>query len=130
MLLFSPPTAGLRRMPVTRLVSVMMSTLLAGFSDAQPDHAKPSASALSYATESAPTQLRFDSVLSRYQPMNDQKLGSWREANDTVARIGGWRTYLKESQSPDAASPSATPGPAAPAAPETKNPYAGHGTKP
>ena len=26
---------------------------------------------------------------------------SWREANDTVARIGGWRVYAREAQKPD-----------------------------
>lgn len=28
---------------------------------------------------------------------------SWREANDTVARIGGWRVYARESLSSDRA---------------------------
>lgn len=130
MLFFSPPKAGLRHNPLTPVVSVMTLMLLSGVVHAQPDHATPSASALSYGTENAPTQLRFDSVLSRYRSMTDQKLGSWREANYTVARIGGWRTYLKESQAPDAASPGANTVPAAPAAAATTNPHAGHGTKP
>jgi hypothetical protein len=79
--------------------------------------------------------LRFESTLSRYKPMTDQKLGSWREANDTVTRIGGWRTYLKESQAPDTAAPattapSTTARPVAPSAPAAPNPHAGHGAKP
>jgi len=37
---------------------------------------------------------------------------SWREANDTVARIGGWRVYARESRPPDAA-------PMAPSRPHT-----------
>ena len=131
MLLFSPPTAGLRRIRVTRFVSVMMATLLTAVLHAQQDHATASSPTLNHAVEGAPTLLRFDSVLSRYQPMTDQKLGSWREANDTVARIGGWRTYLKESQTPDAAAPRAKTDPVAPAAaPPTTNPHAGHGSKP
>lgn len=39
---------------------------------------------------------------------------SWREANDTVARIGGWRVYARESRPPDTA----------PAAPS--QPHSGH----
>ena len=36
---------------------------------------------------------------------------SWREANDTAARIGGWRAYVREAQQPDpaASAPAATP---------------------
>jgi hypothetical protein len=40
--------------------------------------------------------------------------GSWRDANDTTARIGGWRAYLREAQTPEPAStlaPSPTPSP-------------------
>ncbi len=35
---------------------------------------------------------------------------SWREANDTVARIGGWRVYAREALQPDLA-PAALPQP-------------------
>jgi hypothetical protein len=37
---------------------------------------------------------------------------SWREANDTVARIGGWRVYARQAAQP---APDATPAPALPA---------------
>ncbi len=33
---------------------------------------------------------------------------AWREANDNVARIGGWRVYAREAQTSDAA-PAAAP---------------------
>jgi hypothetical protein len=39
---------------------------------------------------------------------------SWREANDTVARIGGWRVYAREPRAPDT-------GPATPS-----QPHSGH----
>ncbi len=61
--------------------------------------------------------------------------GAWRAANDTVNRIGGWRTYAREAQAatpaasapaggvaPDAAgasTPAAAPAPAAKPAPAT-----------
>lgn len=49
---------------------------------------------------------------------------SWREANDNVARIGGWRVYAREAQQPDAAAaPASAPAPMSapvPAPPNTK----------
>jgi hypothetical protein len=52
------------------------------------------------AKASVPT-LVFESSFSQYQRFSDQKLISWREANDTVTRIGGWRVYAREAQQPD-----------------------------
>lgn len=141
---FSSPRDGrahYTRFPIAFSIGATM--VFAGVAYAQHDHAMPvapqthSASATTPSAPpialGAPVPLRFDSVLSRYKPMTDQKLGSWREANDTVTRIGGWRTYLKEAQAPEVMEPS-TPGvPAAPAKapnPVAPNPHAGHGVKP
>ena len=33
-----------------------------------------------------------------YQGWRDEPLQDWREANRRVGEIGGWRTYLRESQ--------------------------------
>jgi hypothetical protein len=33
-----------------------------------------------------------------YQAWQDAPLKDWRQANDRVGEIGGWRTYLRESQ--------------------------------
>ena len=49
--------------------------------------------------------LGYESVFTRYKSYRDEKTGSWREANETVDRIGGWRTYAKEAQQPEAAAP-------------------------
>ena len=122
---FPFPILGMPRVCVT--LAVAASALIAGVSYAQPDHAMP------VSTVPSPAPLKFESVLSRYKPMTDQKLGSWREANDTVTRIGGWRTYLKEAQSPDAKTTPpavASDAPAPPATPAAANPHAGHGVKP
>jgi hypothetical protein len=55
----------------------------------------------------------YASSLSAYRRLSDEKLTSWREANDTVARIGGWRVYAREAQQPDpAAKPPRAPEPA------------------
>ena len=44
----------------------------------------------------APIELRYASVLSAYQVYADEPIQPWREANDRVGRIGGWRAYAKE----------------------------------
>ena len=44
----------------------------------------------------APIELRYASVLSAYQAYADEPIQPWREANDRVGRIGGWRAYAKE----------------------------------
>lgn len=53
----------------------------------------------------------YESAFSRYRRAADDKAISWRDANDTAARIGGWRVYAREAQQPDPApsAPAATP---------------------
>ena len=141
MFLIFPRSMGACRMQVPLAFSVSAMALFTGVAQAQHDHAVPAvttASSASATTASAPPiasgspmPLQFDSVLSRYKPMTDQKLSPWREANDTVTRIGGWRTYLKESQTPDTTAPASPAAPNAPTAPtRTTNPHLGHGAKP
>jgi hypothetical protein len=43
-----------------------------------------------------------------YRRYDEQPGPGWREANDTVARIGGWRSYAREAQ-PAASSPATPP---------------------
>lgn len=45
---------------------------------------------------SLPTKLQYSSAIGAYQAYADQPVQSWREANDRVGRIGGWRAYAKE----------------------------------
>lgn len=50
-------------------------------------------------TESPPVlsqALQYRSAIGAYQTYADQSIQPWREANDRVQRIGGWRTYAKE----------------------------------
>jgi hypothetical protein len=63
-----------------------------------------------------PTKLQYASALASYQGYTDQAVQSWREANDRVGRIGGWRAYAKE----------AATGQPAPDTPPAANPHAGH----
>ena len=64
--------------------------------------------------------MMYTSTLGRYRPTGDVKVGSWREANDTVTRIGGWRAYAREANQPEmpaaapavqSAAPATTPPP-------------------
>lgn len=49
--------------------------------------------------------LSYRSSFSRYRSLSDDKPVSWREANDAVARIGGWRAYAREAQQPESTPP-------------------------
>ncbi|MFZ2739329.1 MAG: hypothetical protein WBI20_10290 [Burkholderiaceae bacterium] len=53
-------------------------------------------------TESAAPRLKYNSVLSQYQGFNDQALSPWRQTNEVVEKIGGWRAYAKEASQAEA----------------------------
>lgn len=82
------------------------------------------------ARPSLPSKLQYVSPLRAYKPYADQAVESWREANDRVGRIGGWRAYAKEAQTGEPAkeAPQEAAKPPQPAA----DPHAGHhkGAKP
>ena len=42
--------------------------------------------------------LVYTSSFAAYRRLGEDKPLSWREANDTVTRIGGWRVYTREAQ--------------------------------
>jgi len=79
-----------------------------------------------------------ESAFTQYRRLTDVRVGSWRDANDTVTRIGGWRAYAREAAQPALpaasvpASSASAPGmqPAAPAnampMPGGKDPHGGH----
>lgn len=68
----------------------------------------------------APT-LPYRSAFEDYRPWSDQPPASWKEANETVGRIGGWRAYAREASGE--AAPASSSEPAAPGAPApTGNP--------
>ena len=51
----------------------------------------------------------YVSPLAGYRRLGEDKPVPWKEANETVNRIGGWRAYAREAQQP------APPAPARPA---------------
>lgn len=52
--------------------------------------------------------LSYRSAFAPYRKLGDAKPLSWREANEAVARIGGWRAYAREAQ-PPASAPTTPP---------------------
>ena len=98
-------------------------------SDLRPDPLDPKASI---------PPLVHGSAFVQYRRLADAPVGSWRDANDTVTRIGGWRAYARDAAQP--ASPAASmsagsasasgmkqeePAQAVPV-PGAKDPHAGH----
>lgn len=67
-------------------------------------------------------QMIFRSAFARYQLYADQPVGSWKEANELVNRIGGWRAYAREGQA--GSTPAAGPAVSAPAGPPGLEPAA------
>lgn len=74
------------------------------------------AGAQTQAPPPAAPAVTYRSTFEGYQPFNDQPVGAWKAANDTVGRIGGWRAYAKEARQADgkpadapAAAPAAAP---------------------
>ena len=55
-------------------------------------------------------QTTYQSPLINYRGFGEDQPTSWREANETVNRIGGWRAYARESMPTDAAPASPSSG--------------------
>ena len=53
------------------------------------------------ATPAAPQSV-YRSAFEGYRSFADEPVRSWRDTNDTVGRIGGWRAYAREARSGDA----------------------------
>lgn len=49
----------------------------------------------------AAPKLKYTSVFSQYQAFKEQTVAPWRENNETVGKIGGWRVYAKEARAVD-----------------------------
>ena len=47
----------------------------------------------------------YVSPLAGYRRLGEDRPVPWKEANETVNRIGGWRAYAREAQQPDPPAP-------------------------
>jgi hypothetical protein len=77
--------------------------------------AKPKTIAQNAADAQAATQpLTYRSPFAAYQADKVEEPRSWREVNDRVGSIGGWRVYAREAQAPQSTPPASdkpTPAP-------------------
>jgi hypothetical protein len=131
-------TTPMRRRSPCALTSLLFTVLLATQAQAQsptttrPDSLDPKAQV---------PAVRYESSFAQFRRIGDDKPVAWREANDAVARIGGWRVYAREAQQPEPAvadkpavaapapvqAPAKTPAPApAPAAKPMPPGHSGH----
>jgi hypothetical protein len=88
--------------------TVMGLTLLLASAGAQSQSAPAPTKADPQDPQASVPALVYVSSLRASKAPVEQAALSWRQANDTVTRIGGWRAYVREAQQPDT--------PAAPAA--------------
>lgn len=68
----------------------------------------------------------YRSPLAGFGRLGDDKRVPWQEANATVNRIGGWRTYAREAQQPEPAASAPGSGAAASAGGGARG-HGGHG---
>lgn len=76
----------------------------------RPDPSNPAAST---------PRVVHESTFKHYRRFGETSVASWQQANETVARVGGWRAYAREAQAPQpapSASAAAAPARAAPPA--------------
>jgi hypothetical protein len=113
------PIPTLRRRPCA-LPSLLFTALLAAQAQAQPTATTARPDPLDPKARVPAT--RYESSLGQVRRIGDDKPVAWREANEAVARIGGWRVYAREAQQPDA--PPSTPPAVAPAQSAASTPTA------
>lgn len=115
------------------LIAVALATTLcAGPTAAQAGSTPPHPKRDPMDAKAAVPAVQHRSALATYRAHAEQPVGSWREANETVNKVGGWRAYAREASQPDTPSTAPTAAPAAaPAAkpataPPTPAGHAGH----
>ncbi|MBX9716055.1 MAG: hypothetical protein K2X42_05615 [Burkholderiaceae bacterium] len=120
-------------MPRAAHSALLAASLLATLTTAQAQPAAAAARPDPLDPKASVPTLRYESSFAQYRRLGEEKPVSWRDANDTVTRIGGWRVYAREAQQPDPApttapesSPAAKPADTPPAAKPVPMP-AGHG---
>lgn len=107
--------------------SLSAATLLLACTASFAQGASPASRNTGERTE-AQTLPEYVSALRDFRRFSDEPVASWRAANETVQRIGGWQAYSREAyQALRKPAPEARPTPAAPA--ERDSHDAHHGAK-
>jgi hypothetical protein len=107
---------GRRHLLLSRRLAALVTascTALAAQAQGTPPTAPPASSARPASTAPADPlnpQARvppavYVSPLAGYRRLGEDKAVPWREANETVNRIGGWRAYAREAQQPEPTAP-------------------------
>ena len=86
-------------------VATALGVVLPG-AHAQPASV-PAAPAAASAASAAKPDPTYRSAFEGYRRYADEPVVSWKEANDNVGRIGGWRVYAHEASGNAAADPHA-----------------------
>ena len=97
---------NVRRRPPRGWAAVLTLALAPGFAAASGHGAAPMRPDPANAQATVPP-LEHRSTFGAYRGMTDESVGVWREANDQVGRIGGWRVYAREAEG--AAAPPTAP---------------------
>lgn len=87
----------------TLLLATAATAVLAQSQPTNPTAASSSATPVRPASATASATAAsggagYRSAFEGYRRHDDQPVGSWREANDLVGRIGGWQAYAREGQ--------------------------------
>lgn len=95
----------------TVVIGVMLLTVAHAQSTGPLQSAAPAAAVADpqNPTASVPS-IVYRSAFEGYRAFATEKVQPWRETNDTVGRIGGWRVYAREAQQalqPEAEKPNA-----------------------
>jgi hypothetical protein len=94
---------GLARISMTKpfraavAAALVAAAPLAVLAQAVQAPASASPPAPSASSPASAAQAAHKSAFDGYRRFDDQKVQPWREANDKVGRIGGWRAYARES---------------------------------
>jgi hypothetical protein len=71
----------------------------------------PASAADAFDAKATVAPLVHRSAFATYRNFPDAPPIPWKQANDTVGQIGGWRAYAREAAQPEAPEPTPTPAP-------------------
>ncbi|WP_396269524.1 hypothetical protein [Ideonella sp.] len=83
------------------LLALWLSTLLAAHAQSQSQSQSADTPRADPLDAKAPVpSLRYESALASFRRLDSSTPVPWRDANDLVTRIGGWRVYTREAHQP------------------------------
>lgn len=97
-----------------RLLFVVVLLVISGLTQAQQPVTDSTAVSPGFKVE-------YRSPIRSYQGFSEPSPAYWKEANDLVGRIGGWRSYARESRDVVSTRPASGS--------ERDDPHAGHGER-